>query len=139
MNRRGFLTALGVLAAGLVLDEATGLLVPRKRFWQVGAKLEGQPIPRNSNGDAFYAVDLETRVGDRTCIQVFDHNGQLVEQLWPDQILKDYSPLDAEFTYYSESSRGWCSPKPNAESFPQLRQVFFQGVSQIWCKDRVKI
>lgn len=35
MNRRGFLTSVAALAAGFVLDEATGMLVPRKKVWQV--------------------------------------------------------------------------------------------------------
>jgi hypothetical protein len=41
--RRQFLKALGVLAAGLVLDEVTGLMVPRRKIWAVGAKLEPEP------------------------------------------------------------------------------------------------
>ena len=35
MNRRGFLTAVGALTAGFILDGATGLLMPRKKIWQV--------------------------------------------------------------------------------------------------------
>lgn len=35
MDRRTFLKALSLAAAGLVLDEATGLLVPRRKLWQV--------------------------------------------------------------------------------------------------------
>jgi hypothetical protein len=43
MERRNFLKALAALAGGLVFDQATGLMVPRKKVWAVGAKLEAQP------------------------------------------------------------------------------------------------
>ena len=39
MERRNFLKALGAIAAGFALDQATGLVVPHKRIWQVGANL----------------------------------------------------------------------------------------------------
>lgn len=39
VSRRGFIAGLCALVGGLVLDEGTGLFVPKRKIWVVGADL----------------------------------------------------------------------------------------------------
>jgi hypothetical protein len=45
VDRRSFLKALSLAAAGFILDEATGLMVPRRKLWQVSSTAPlGEPL-----------------------------------------------------------------------------------------------
>jgi hypothetical protein len=65
MNRRGFLTSVAALAAGFVLDEVTGMLVPRKKVWQVPRDIRVQSTEWSSKDSGFHFEYVNFHPGPR--------------------------------------------------------------------------
>ena len=125
MNRRGFLKALGVFSAGLLVEPAAELLVPeRKKIWAVGADLSPAARLREQRLQSPWILELpEPFRVDRAKVEVLceylrtseGHKALAVAMAQPMRAHRDYEAIGRK-TFIVETLPARFSPFFEAES-----------------------